>query len=155
MTIFKGLRHIILYGFIIALLIFLLKWLQWRFLIVNNAIDIYIGLIAIFFTTLGIWVASQLSNLKTKTVVIEKEVFVNQPVDFVLNEAELKRLALTNREFQVLQLIGKGFSNRDIASRLFLSVSTIKTHVSNLYSKMDVKSRFQAIEKAKQLRIIE
>jgi ATP/maltotriose-dependent transcriptional regulator MalT len=54
-----------------------------------------------------------------------------------------------------LQLLTKGHSNADIAQVLFLSLSTIKTHVSNLYFKMDVKSRTQAITKAKQLKIIQ
>ena len=148
-------RHILLYGLFIALLIFVLSWLKWKFLIVGNAIDIYVGLVAVFFTCLGVWVASQLVKPQTHTLVIEKEVLVPQAKDFTLNEAELERLGLTSREYEVLQLIAKGYSNADIADQLFLSLSTIKTHVSNLYSKMGVKSRTQAIDKAKRTSIIE
>lgn len=151
MAFLKDLRHIILYSFILAILVFALKWLQWKFLIVDNAIDIYIGLVAVFFTVLGIWVAKQVITPKVKTVIVEKEV----PREFSLNETELKNLNLSNREYEVLKLLAKGFSNSDIADALFLSVSTIKTHVSNLYYKMEVKSRVQAIEKAKKLKIIE
>ena len=143
-------KHMLLYGIILAILIFALKWLQWKFLILDNAIDIYVGLVAIFFTALGIWVASQLIKPKVRTVVIEKEV----PEKFLLNETELKKLNLNRREFEVLQLLARGYSNGDIANSLFLSLSTIKTHVSNLFSKMDVKSRTQAIDKAKKLGII-
>ncbi len=153
MTLLKDFRHIILYGLTLAILVFALKWLQWKFLIVDNAIDIYIGLVAIFFTALGVWVATQLSKPKVQTVVVEKEIFVPQPEDFTINEAELQKLNLSNREYEVLQLLTKGHSNADIAEILFLSLSTIKTHVSNLYFKMDVKSRTQAIEKAKRLKI--
>jgi DNA-binding NarL/FixJ family response regulator len=135
-----------------AVLVFVLKWLQWRFLIVDNSIDIYVGLIAVFFTVLGIGVSLQLSKPNVHTVVIEKEVpiSVREPVDVV----ELEKLNLTSREYEVLQLMVKGHSNTEIATALFLSLSTIKTHASNLFVKMDVPSRTKAIEKAKRLRII-
>ena len=150
MTFLKDFRHIVLYGLILAILVFVLKLMQWKFLIIDNAIDIYIGLVAVFFTVLGIWIATQLIKPKVKTVVVEKEV----PENFSPNETELKKLNLSTREYEVLQLLAKGHSNNDIAANLFLSVSTVKTHVSNLYTKMDVKSRTQATEKAKRLKII-
>lgn len=150
MTFFKNSKHIILYGLTLAILVFVLKILQWKFLIVDNAIDIYIGLIAILFTILGIWIAKQLIKPKIETVIIEKEV----PEKFEVNEIALKRLNLSPREYEVLQLLAKGYSNTDISNQLFLSVSTIKTHVSNLFTKMDVKNRTQATEKAKRLKII-
>lgn len=153
MTIRRDLRHIILYGFLLAALVLILKWVQWKFLIVDNAIDIYIGLIALFFTGLGIWGATQLYNPKTETVIVEKEIFIT-PSEFSVDENQLRELGLTNREYEVLQLLGKGYSNAQIAEALFLSLSTIKTHVSNLYLKLDVKSRTQALDKAKKLRII-
>ena len=146
--------HILLYGILLALLIFLLKFLQWKLLIVDNSLDLYIGAIAVFFTVLGIWVATQLVKPKVQTVVIEKEVYVPMMEDAVINEAELQKLNLSTREYEVLQLLTKGYSNPDIASSLFLSLSTVKTHVSNLFIKMDVKSRTQTIEKARRLRIV-
>jgi len=155
MTFLKGFKHIILYGLILAILVFTLKWLQWKFLIVDNSIDIYIGTIAVFFTTLGVWVATQFVKPKIQTVVVEKKIMIPQPEIFALNETELKKLNLSSREYEVLQLMAKGLSNAQIAGNLFLSLSTVKTHVSNLYLKMDVKSRTQAIEKAKRLKIIE
>ncbi|MBT8234525.1 MAG: response regulator transcription factor [Saprospiraceae bacterium] len=150
----KTKKHIILYGLSLAILIFVLKWLKWNFLVVDNAIDIYVGLIAVVFTILGVWVASQLIKPKTQTVIVEKEVIIHQPKAFVLNQTALEHLNLTNREYEILQLIVQGHSNADIAKQLFLSLSTIKTHVSNLYSKMNVKSRFQAISKAKEIEIV-
>jgi DNA-binding CsgD family transcriptional regulator len=154
MTLLKDFRHIILYGLILATLVFTLKWLQWKFLIVDNTIDIYVGLIAVFFTVLGIWVATQLVKPKVETVIVEKEILVTPPEEFTINQTELKKLNLNNREYEVLQLLAKGHSNAEIASNLFLSISTVKTHISNLYFKMGVKSRTQAIAKAKQLKII-
>jgi DNA-binding CsgD family transcriptional regulator len=155
MTSIKDLRHIFIYGLVLALLIFTLKWIQWKFLILDNSIDIYVGLIAVLFTILGVWISTQMAKPKIQTVVVEREVIVTQPGPFVRDEAELKKLDLSAREYEVLQLLAKGLSNADIAASLFLSVSTVKTHVSNLYLKMDVKSRTQAVGKAKKLKIIE
>jgi DNA-binding CsgD family transcriptional regulator len=153
--IFFKAKHIIFYGSGLAILVFSLKWLQWKFLIVDNSLDIYIGLIAVFFTILGVWIATQLTKPRIEKVIVEKKVFIPQPQDFALNETELKKLNLTNREYEVLQLVVKGHSNSDIANILFLSLSTIKTHISNLYVKMNVNRRAQAIEKAKRLKIVE
>lgn len=150
MTFLKNFKHIVIYGLTLAVLVFILKLLQWKFLIVDNAIDIYIGLIALFFTVLGIWVAKQLIKPKVETLIIEKEI----PEKFEINEIEPQKLNLSNREYEVLQLLAKGYSNNEISEQLFLSVSTIKTHVSNLFFKMDVKNRTQATEKAKRLKII-
>lgn len=61
---------------------------------------------------------------------------------------------LSPREYEVLQHLVRGHSNAQIANELCLSLSTIKTHVSNLFQKLDVKSRTQAIEKAQRLRIV-
>jgi len=143
--------QLLLYGLSLSLLLFALKWLQWKFMIIENSVDIYVGLIAVFFTLLGIWVAQQMT--RPKVTIIEKEVYVQHPESFVLNEEELSRLGLSPREWDVLQLITQGLSNAEIAERLFVSLSTIKTHASNVFLKMEVKSRTQAIEKAKRLKI--
>ena len=142
----------ILYGVSLALLLLLLKWLEWRFLIINHAFEIYAGVIALLFTGLGIWLAIKLKKPKVETVIVEKQVFTS--TDFVLNEAELNRLRLSTRELEVLQLIADGLSNRQIAERLFVSLNTIKTHTSNLFVKMEVERRTQAIEMAKRLGLI-
>lgn len=154
MTLPKDLRHIFLYGLALALLIFVLKWLQWKFVIVDNAIDIYVGLIAVLFTALGVWISAQVVKPKVQTIVVEKEIMVPQPEQFAINETELEKLDLSNREYEVLQLLVQGLSNQQIADGLFLSVSTVKTHVSNLYVKLGVKNRTQAMGKAKTLKII-
>jgi two-component system, NarL family, response regulator LiaR len=146
--IFHNSRHIVLYSTAMAVLVFALKWLQWKYLVTDNSYDIYIGMIALFFTFFGVW-----AQPKVKTIVVEKEVYLPHPETFSVNEGALKKLNLTNREYEVLKLLAQGRSNTEIAESLFLSLSTIKTHVSNLFVKMDVKSRAQAIEKAKRLKI--
>ena len=132
----------------------LLRWLEFRFLILSPSLDIYSGILAIIFTALGIWLALNLAKPKTKTVIVEKEVYIKPEAEFVLNEAELQRLNLTSRELDVLQLMAKGMSNQEIAEKLFVSLNTIKTHSGKLFEKMEVKRRTQAVEKAKRLSII-
>ncbi len=146
-------RHVILYGISMALLLFLLKWLEFRFIIFDHAFEIYIGVIAFVFTGLGIWVALKLAKPKVQTMIIEKEVFVNRN-HFTLNEIEVINLNLSKRELEVLQLMAEGLSNDEIAQRLFVSLSTIKTHSRNLFDKLGVSRRTQAIDKAKKLSII-
>lgn len=154
-TIFRKYGHIGVYGLSIAVLVFLLKWLQWNFLIVDNSLDIYSGLIAVLFTVLGIWIALQLTRGRKAAPVVVMQERIADPVPFRIDQAELEKLKLTPREYEVLQLMVKGHSNAEIAESLFLSLSTIKTHASNLFVKMDVSSRTKAIEKAKRLRLTE
>lgn len=148
-------KLVFLYGVALALLLFLLRLLELHFVIMSNAMELYIGAIAVIFTALGIWLALKLARPKVKTVVVEKEVFVHRNgAPFILNETALQALQLTKREFEVLQLMAEGLSNQEIAARLFLSLHTIKTHSSRLFEKMEVKRRTQAIEKGKRLQII-
>ena len=144
----------LLYGGALALLLFLLKWLELRFIIIDHAFEVYIGAIAVIFTALGIWLAIKLIKPKVKTIVVEKEIYINKGADFTVNETELNKLGLSKRELEVLQLMARGLSNQEIAARLFVSLNTIKTHSSRLFEKLDVKRRTQAIEKAKRLSLI-
>ena len=154
---FKGFiaKHsrLILYGLAMAALMFLLKWLELRLIIFNHAFEIYVGVIAAIFTGLGIWLALKLSKPKVETIVVEKEVFVPSG-SFSLNEQALNDLNLSKRELEVLQLMAEGLSNHEIAERLYVSLSTIKTHSRNLFDKLGVARRTQAIDKAKKLFII-
>lgn len=71
-----------------------------------------------------------------------------------INRQKIKDLEITKREYEVLQGISEGLSNKEIADKLFLSESTIKTHVSNLLVKLNAKRRTQALQIAKSHRII-
>lgn len=145
---------ILLYGVSLAILLFLLRWLQLRFILFDHALEMYIGAIALIFTGLGIWLALKLTKPKIERVVIEKEIYIEKNKPFIFNETEMTRLGLSKRELEVLQLMADGLSNAEIASRLFVSLNTIKTHAANLFIKLDVSRRTQAIEKAKKLMLI-
>lgn len=151
---FKKNKLTLLYGASLALLLVLLKWLELRFVVIDHAFEIYVGAIAVIFTALGIWLALKLTKPKVKTVVVEKEVYVNNPEGFTPNEREIEKLGLSKRELEVLQGMARGLSNQEIAAQLFLSLPTIKTHAAKLFEKLDVKRRTQAVEKARQLGII-
>lgn len=155
MLISQPIKHVILYSLFMAVFVFALKWLQWKYLIADHSVEIYVGAVALLFTVLGIWIAQKLIQPKIERIIVEKEVFVSIPTEPVFDRAAWEKLGLTNRENEVLQLLVKGYSNAEIARQLFLSVSTIKTHVSNLFVKLEVTSRVKAIEKAKVLKIIE
>jgi len=144
-------RSVLIYGASLAVLLFLMKWLEWRFVIVDRNFELYAGALAIIFTSLGIWLAIKLA--RPKTVIIEKEVIING-THFVLNEKERERLGLSKREIEVLQLMADGLSNHQIASRLFVSINTIKTHSSKVFEKLEVERRTHAVDKAKKLNLI-
>ena len=151
----------IIYSFSLAFLLFLLKWLELRFIIFDHSFEIYIGFIAVIFTALGIWLALKLSKPKIETVVVEKEVYVNRnenlpdrQAGFVLDTSLVSQLELSKRELEILSLLAQGHSNQEIAAKLFVSLSTVKTHNQNLFEKLDVKRRIQAVEKAKRLNLI-
>jgi DNA-binding CsgD family transcriptional regulator len=144
----------IVYSISLALLLFLLKWLELRFIIFDHSFEIYIGFIAVIFTALGIWLALKLSKPKIKTVVLEKEVYVARADPDSLNTSLVSQLGLSKRELEILRLLAQGHSNGEIAAKLFISLSTVKTHIQNLFEKLEVKRRIQAVEKAKRLNLI-
>lgn len=146
-------KEIITYGVAMALLLLLLRLVEYKFLILQHEFEIYAGIIAILFLLFGIWLSSKIRKPKVETVVIEKEIKIFQN-DFIINERAISSLRISNRELEVLNLMAKGLSNQEIADSLFVSLNTIKTHTSNLLEKLDAKRRTQAIENAKKLQIL-
>ncbi len=144
----------LLYGALLGVLAFLLDWLKLRFVIFEHSFEVYAGAIAIIFTSLGIWLAIKLTKPKVETVVVEKYLYTDPNILFTPNEKMLEDLGMSRRELEVLQLMAEGLSNQEIAKQLFVSLNTIKTHSSNIFGKMDVQRRTQAIEKAKRLGLI-
>ena len=154
-NVFARNKLVILYGAALAALLLLLRWLEFHFLVLGHAFEVYIGAVALLFTGLGIWLALKLAKPATRTVVVEKEIYVTRPAaGFVLNEQALLKTGISKREWEVLALMSEGLSNQEIADRLFVSLNTVKTHSSRLFEKLDVKRRTQAVEKGKRLGIL-
>jgi NarL family two-component system response regulator LiaR len=147
-------KQIIIYGASLAVLFFLLKWLETRYILLDQQLDTYLGIVAVLFTALGIWLALKIQKPKVETVIVEKKIVLTTGPDFTLNEEEVRRLNLSKRELEVLQLMADGLSNQEIASKLFVSLNTIKTHSAQIFEKMEVKRRTQAVDMAKRLCII-
>lgn len=148
-------KETLIYGISMALLLLLLKWLEAHFIIFNYRLDFFIGAIAILFTVLGIWLALKLVKPKVETRIVEKEVYIQLPVQKEIDGKEIEKLGISKRELDVLSLMAMGLSNEEIAGKLFVSLNTVKTHSSNIFLKLDVKRRTQAVEKAKRLNIIQ
>ena len=76
--------------------------------------------------------------------VMIEEVTVKGP--FVVNRARVEAIGLTPRELEILGLIAGGLSTREIATTLFVSENTVKTHSSRLFDKLGAKRRTQAVQ---------
>ena len=144
--------HVLIYGLSAGVLIVVLKLIEFRFLIVSHSFEIYAGLIAAVFASLGIWLGLKLTRKKEVVVLKEVPVLASQP--FALNEERLKNLGITKRELEILELIAQGMSNREIADKLFVSENTVKTHSSRLFDKLSAKRRTQAVQIGKELGLI-
>jgi NarL family two-component system response regulator LiaR len=141
-----------IYGFCGGLLIAFLKYIEYRFIVIEHSIEIYGGLTAILFAGVGIWLGLKLTGKKEVVVVKEVQVPVSEP--FVFNEARVRDLGITKRELEILELIARGMSNREIAEKLFVSENTVKTHSSRLLDKLSAKRRTQAVQIAKEMGLI-
>ena len=148
----QTLIHTLIYGLCGGVLIVVLKLIEFRFLVVQHSIEIYGGLIALLFATLGIWLGLKLT--KKKEVLIVKEVPVPAIQPFTVNEQRLKDLGITRRELEILELIAQGMSNREIADKLFVSENTVKTHSSRLFDKLGARRRTQAVQIGKECGLI-
>lgn len=142
-------RTVLIYGIALAALTGLLKVIEYNFFVRELSIEIYVGLVAVLFTGLGIWAGLKLTHRKVATVAL-----IPAGPDFSLDEQGLQRLGISKREYEVLELIAQGLSNQEIADRLFVSLNTIKTHSSHLFMKLDARRRTEAVRRAKELRLL-
>jgi len=145
-------RHVLMYGLIGGILIALLRWTEYQFLVVEHSIEIYGGLIAATFAVLGIWLGLKLTA-KRQTIVV-REVPVAAEGPFISDERKREDLHITRRELEILELIAQGLSTREIAEKLFVSESTVKTHSSRVFDKLGARRRTQAVQLGKEFGLL-
>lgn len=142
--------QLLLYALALGLLLAGLQTARYRFLLLDHAQERYIGVIALLFTIVGIWAGRRLSAPQKRPEPAHPTVVP----DGAVPETVLAQLNITPREYEVLQLIAQGLSNQEIAGRLFVSLNTVKTHTANLFAKLDVQRRTQAVQKARALGLL-
>lgn len=148
-------KRVLLYGAIGGALLALLQIFEYKRLLYSYPGEVYGGVIALIFTGVGVWAAMHWIRPKEVEVVVVKEVpVVVEALPFAPNGKALEELGITPREFEILQLIAEGLSNREIGERLFVSENTVKTHSSRLFDKMSVSRRVQAVQKGRELGLI-
>lgn len=148
-------KTVLVYGALGGVLIAALKFIEYRFLVLEHSLEIYGGIVALIFSVLGIWLGLKLTRSHETVVVREVPVFVEVQVDkleagpFEPNAARLQQLGITPRELEILEVMAAGLSNREIAARLFVSENTVKTHAARLFDKLSARRRTQAVQRAK------
>lgn len=147
-------KTVLVYGILGGLLIAALKAVEFRFLVIDHALEIYGGIIALLFAVLGIWLGITLTRNRVVVREVPVEVRVPSTVPFARDAAQLARLGITARELDILEAIAAGLSNREIAQRLFVSENTVKTHAARLFDKLSARRRTEAVVRAKEAGLI-
>lgn len=142
----RGWGLIALYGLILGLLLVGIKLMEFSYFAGDITMEIYLGLVAVTFLVIGLAVGRRNRAKSSEPT--------NEPSAPLPTSRVGVYGSLSEREVEVLQRVAKGETNREIAERLFLSPDTIKSHVSNIYRKLDVNRRAQAVARAKELEII-
>ncbi len=145
-------KHVFIFGLVAGVLIAGLRLIEYRWLVVEHSVEIYGGLVAAVFAALGIWLGLRFTR-RVETVVV-REIQVPTPMDFVRDDAKVAALGITPRELEILEQIAAGHSNKEIAARLFVSENTVKTHSSRVFDKLGARRRTQAVQQAKDRRLI-
>ena len=145
-------KIVLVYGILGGLLIAVLKMIEYRFLVLEHSLEIYGGIVALIFSGLGIWLGLKLT--RTRETVVVREVPVAATGPFEVNETRREQLGITSRELEIMEAMAAGFSNREIAERLFVSENTVKTHAARLFDKLSARRRTQAVQRAKEAGLI-
>ena len=143
--------HVLILGLVGGVLVALLRFLEYRFLVVEHSFEVYGGLVAAIFATLGIWLGMKLT--RERVIVKEVSVPVGAP-SFTPDERRRDDLGITRRELEILGLVAEGMSNREIAEKLFVSENTVKTHCSRAFDKLGAKRRTQAVQLGKEFGLL-
>lgn len=153
-------RHALIFGLVGGLLIAVLQYTQYRFIVIEHSIELYSALIAALFAAFGIWLGLRITRRREviRETVVVKEVLVPAGVSplepFAPNTVRQQALGITARELEILNLVARGFSNREIATQLFVSENTVKTHCARAFDKLGAARRTQAVQRGKELGLL-
>ena len=157
-------RHVLIFGLVGGLLIATLQYTEYRFVIIEHSVELYSALVAILFATFGIWLGLRITRSREtiRETVVVKELLVPaespapapRQAPFAPNTTQQQTLGITARELEVLALIARGFSNREIATQLFVSENTVKTHCARAFDKLGAARRTQAVQRGKELGLL-
>lgn len=147
----RALWEIAIFGLCSGVLITALMLAENRLVGVAHASDIYALLVAVVFVGVGIWIGLTLVRRKTANV---RDMATPAVGPFRADKERLAELMITPRELEILGLIAEGLSTREIADKLFVSESTVKTHSTRLFDKLGAKRRTQAVQLGKVARLI-
>ncbi|MBK6626097.1 MAG: response regulator transcription factor [Flavobacteriales bacterium] len=132
--------------------------MEYRYLLRDLGVEVYVGVVAVLCTALGVWLgARMLAARPGRREQPSGSASPGASVSASTWEADgerVRRSGPSGRELEVLRLIAEGRSNQEIADRLFISLPTVKSHTSNLFGKLDVRRRTEAVHKAKSLGLI-
>ena len=135
------------FGLLILCMLILFKIGEINFTEGNIKLEVIVAIAAFLFFFVGLYFNYRTQN---KSTVRNEQHDPNVIIDY----EQIKKTGLTQREHEVLVKMAEGLSNQEIAQQLFLSESTVKTHVSNILFKLDAKRRTQAVQSAKKLKIV-
>ena len=149
-------RHVLIFGIVGGLLITTLQYTQYRFVVIEHSIELYGTLVATLFATFGIWLGLRITRKRERVVVREVLVPAEAPAlkAFAPNTAQQQNLGITPRELEILTLVARGLSNREIATQLFVSENTVKTHCARTFDKLGAARRTQAVQRGKELGLL-
>ena len=161
-------RHALIFGLVGGVLIAALQYTEYRFVVIEHSLELYGALVAILFATFGIWLGLRITRnretIRETVVVKEVPVYVGAPAEapasnmapgpFAPDAARQQALGITARELEILNLVARGFSNREIATQLFVSENTVKTHCARAFDKLGAARRTQAVQRGKELGLL-
>jgi NarL family two-component system response regulator LiaR len=150
-------RHVLIFGLVGGLLIATLQYTEYRFVIIEHSVELYSALVAILFATFGIWLGLRITRSREtirETVVVKEVLVPAEAPALAPNTAHQQTLRITARELEILTLIARGFSNREIATQLFVSENTVKTHCARTFDKLGAARRTQAVQRGKELGLL-
>jgi DNA-binding CsgD family transcriptional regulator len=148
-------RHVLIFGLVGGLLIAALQYSEYRFVIIEHSVELYSALVAILFASFGIWLGLRITRRREiirETVVVKEVMVAAQP--FAPDTARQQMLGITARELEILTLVARGCSNREIATQLFVSENTVKTHCARTFDKLGAARRTQAVQRGKELGLL-